>query len=479
MTLPHPERPTYGPAIQRVADRLGGSLYPWQRYWTAVATEQIPDGLGGWEPAYDTVITIVQRRGGKTFMVKSVSTERALRGKSRIAYTAQTRDEARKRWLEIADNESDVVPDLGLKQLLRDDVHVTSGNSNEMLRFRSTASEFFPFAPNEKAGHGAGYDLVWIDELWAHSLVTKQLIQQGYRPMWSVKPGQEWLMSAAGTHASGWLHEARRLGRRAVNDPDSRIAYIEFGIPDDVDVHALPDRELLRLTLKHHPRRGFGLREAYLRTELDTHGRAGFLRAYGGRDAEEDGGGVLSADVVKRQSAQERIQFGVQVSVGLSLDSERRESTVALAWQRGDGSVLVESKTMAGVRWAAAYVAAMPHLSNVAALNARLDRGCMDELERIWAADPDATPVPVLRVPRADAAAAAGEWLASVEESGTTFCEFSPALKAALASADLPVGGWWVPRDGEPITAVQAHTMAVWAAGHAPVPERRRENWIV
>ena len=134
---------------------------------------------------------------------------------------------------------------------------------------------------------------------------------------------------------------------------------------------------------------------------------------------------------------------------------------------------------MAGVRWAAAYVAAMPHLSNVAALNARLDRGCMDELERIWAADPDATPVPVLRVPRADAAAAAGEWLASVEESGTTFCEFSPALKAALASADLPVGGWWVPRDGEPITAVQAHTMAVWAAWHAPVPERRRENWIV
>lgn len=115
VTLAHPERLTYGPAIQRVAKSLGGDLFPWQRYAVSLGTEQIPDGLGGWEPAYDTVIILVTRRGGKTFMVKATSVERGLRGKARIAYTAQTRDEARKRWLELADNPSDVPADLHIR----------------------------------------------------------------------------------------------------------------------------------------------------------------------------------------------------------------------------------------------------------------------------------------------------------------------------------------------------------------------------
>ena len=478
MTLPHPERPTYGPKIRRVADRLGGRLFPWQSYVTAAATEQISDGMGGFEPAYDTVVILATRRAGKTFMVKATATERGLRDKARIAYTAQTRDEARKRWLEVADNESHLEHEKGLKQLLHNEVHVTSGNSNELLTFTATGSELFPFAPNEKAGHGGAYDLVFVDELWAHSLVVKKLIQQGYRPMWSVRPGQEWLMSAAGTHSSGWLHEVRRLGRQSVTDPESRMFYIEFGVPDCFDLRALSDRDLLRLTLEHHPRRGFGLRESYLKGELSQLGRAGFLRAYANHDAEDDDGGVLSGDVLARQTASERIPLGARVSVGVSVDPQRRESTVALAWVSPDSSIVVESKTSPGVRWAAAYVAAMPHVVNVAAVNSKLDRGFLDELERELAEDP-ASEVPVLRVSQADAPAAAGDWLSGVQESGEIFFELSPALKVGLASADLPVGGWWVSRDGEPISAVQAHTMAVWAAGHAPVPERRRENWIV
>lgn len=477
VTQAHPERRTYGPAIQRTAAALGGELHPWQRYAVSLGTEQIPDGLGGWEPAYDTVIMLVTRRGGKTFVVKAVSVERGMRSKARIAYTAQTRDEARKRWLEISDNPSDVPADMGLKQILGNDVHVTSGNTNEMLTFRHTASELFPFAPNENAGHGGAYDLVWVDELWAHSLVTKRLIQQGYRPMWSVKPGQEWLMSAAGTHASGWLHEARRIGRQSVFDPDSRIAYIEFGIPDDVDVHALPDAELLRLTLEHHPRRGFGLRESYLKTELSTHGRADFLRAYANRDAEDDAGGILSAEIITRQTVKdEQIPMGARVSAGVALDDARRESTVALAWVREDGTVLVESKTAPGVRWVAAYVAAAPGVVNVAVQNTRNGRGAADEIERLWADDEHEGDL--MRVPQADAIAAAGAWLAGVEEDGSIFMGLAPGMRAALGSVDLPVGGQWISRDGEPITAVQAHSMAAWAADHRPAEPAAGGFWI-
>lgn len=477
VTLAHPERPTFGPAIQRVAAGLGGDLFPWQQYAVSLGTEQIPDGLGGFEPAYDTVIILVTRRGGKTFMVKATSVERGLRSKARIAYTAQTRDEARKRWLEIADNPSHLSSDMGLKQVLGEKVvHVTSGNSNEMLTFRTTGSELFPFAPNENAGHGGAYDLVWVDELWAHSLVTKRLIQQGYRPMWSVKPGQEWLMSAAGTHASGWLHEARRIGRQSVRDPNSRIAFIEFGIPDDIDVYSLPDAELLRLTLEHHPRRGFGLRESYLRTELSTHGRADFLRAYANRDAEDDAGGVLSAEIIKRQTSDERIPHGVKTSAGVALDDQRRESTVALAWTRDDGTVLIESKTAPGVRWVAAYVAAAPNVANVAVVNSRMGRGAADEIERIWA---DADELrEVMRLPQMDAVAAAGEWLAGVEEDGSIYFGLAPGLRAALGSVDLPVGGQWISRDGEPITAVQAQSLAAWAAAHRPVEQAPGGFWI-
>lgn len=477
VTLPNPDRPTYGAKIAAVADRLKGAFFPWQSYFTAVASEQIPDGLGGWEPAFDTIVMLVNRRGGKTFLVKAVSVERGLRSKSRIAFTAQTRDAAKDRWLEMVDNLSSVESDRGLKQILKASVHVTSGVGNERLTFAQTGSELFPFAPNENAGHGGAYDLVWVDELWAHSLVTKRLIQQGYRPMWSVKPGQEWLMSAAGTHASGWLHEARRIGRQSVFDPDSRIAYIEFGIPDDVDVHALPDAELLRLTLEHHPRRGFGLRESYLKTELSTHGRADFLRAYANRDAEDDAGGILSAEIITRQTVKdEQIPMGARVSAGVALDDARRESTVALAWVREDGTVLVESKTAPGVRWVAAYVAAAPGVVNVAVQNTRNGRGAADEIERLWADDEHEGDL--MRVPQADAIAAAGAWLAGVEEDGSIFMGLAPGMRAALGSVDLPVGGQWISRDGEPITAVQAHSMAAWAADHRPAEPAAGGFWI-
>ncbi|MDO5534380.1 MAG: hypothetical protein Q4F65_06995 [Propionibacteriaceae bacterium] len=478
MTLPDPDRLTFGPRIERIAERLGGALFPWQRYFVTVATEQLEDGLGGLEPAYDTVGAAVTRRGGKTFMVKSTSVERGLRGRARIAFTAQTRDHARERWLEMADQVSTVSADKGLKQAMGGEVHVTSGNSNEMLTFRATGSQFFPFAPNAAAGHGGAYDLVFVDELWAHSLAVKQLIQQGYRPMWSVKPGQEWLLSAAGTKASGWLHDVRRRGRAAVLDPAARMAFIEFGIPDDIDVHSLTDEQLVKVTLEYHPRRGFGLRENYLMGELGELGRAGFLRAYANRDAEDDAGGILAPEIVQRQTAAERIPRGVQASVGVALDDARRETSVAIAWTNDAGHRIVESQTKPGVRWAAAYVAAMPGARNVAVVNTRNGRGFADELERIWAEAEDLVAVPVLRVSQADAVAAAGSWLASVEEDGTTFFAQSGHLTAALHSADLPVGGNWVSRDGEPITSLLAHTMAVWADEHAPAEATPSEFWV-
>ena len=40
----------------------------------------------------------------------------------------------------------------------------------------------------------------------------------------------------------------------------------------------------------------------------------------------------LSAEIIKRQTSDERIPHGVKTSAGVALDDQRRESTVALAW---------------------------------------------------------------------------------------------------------------------------------------------------
>ena len=146
-----------------------------------------------------------------------------------------------------------------------------------------------------------------------------------------------------------------------------------------------------------------------------------------------------------------------------------------MAWVDDGGRTVVESVTKPGVRWVAAFVAAAPGVVNAAVVNTRNGRGFADELERLWGEDDE--PRPVLRVSQADAVAAAGAWLSGVEETGLVL--FRPAdVKVALASVDLPVGGSWISRNGEPITAVQAHTMALWASDHAPAEDAGGGFWV-
>src|SRR5690349_2860708 len=91
------DRPTLGPKVAEVARLLGMPLMPWQQHVVDVALEVDP-GTG--LLAYREVDLTVPRQSGKTSLILGVMVHRALGfgQRQKIVYTAQTRNDARKKW---------------------------------------------------------------------------------------------------------------------------------------------------------------------------------------------------------------------------------------------------------------------------------------------------------------------------------------------------------------------------------------------
>src|SRR5688572_29464794 len=90
-------RPTRGVYVAKIARALGQPLMPWQSLVADVAGEMLPDGT----PAFREVIVTVPRQQGKTTWLLAMEVERCtLRDRpQRVAYTAQTGSDARKKML--------------------------------------------------------------------------------------------------------------------------------------------------------------------------------------------------------------------------------------------------------------------------------------------------------------------------------------------------------------------------------------------
>lgn len=463
-----PERPTFGPAVAKISEILGKPFLPWQRFVCDVALEVDPESG---EPAYDEVIVFAQRRSGKTVLIEPVTAHRCGQPVKRSAWiTAQKRDNAVKRWRDAAD----VMLASPLEPRLARKVSI----AHEELRWRATGSKFVPFAPDEDSMHGEDPDLVWVDELWSFSLTQRRLIQQGYRPAWSVKTGQEWKMSAAGTARSGWMKHERTRGRGAVEaGGHSRIAYFEWCVPEQVGgvrVHDLEDEVLLQLVLDNHPRRDHGVRLGFLRQELADMGRSGFLRAYGGLDEDvASDETVIPGGAFGRAQVQERIPAEARIGIGLQVDPLRREAAVSVSWRDKAGRALTELvQRRDGTRWAAGYVQGLRErheVGSVAVVNAGPARDVADELQRAG--------VDLVRLSQTDWVAACARFsdeITDVAEGAwpTVTHDGDPDLLAALQQAGRLPGKPWHSETGEPITVLDAHTLAVWAADHLPAVEQ-------
>lgn len=281
-----PSRPTYGPAIAKIAAATGTPLMPWQRMVVDVATEVLPDG--SW--AYNDVCITVQRQQGKTTMDGPIGMHRSLTKRfARCWYTAQTRQDARDNLIDdyAVRFESSVLSPLG---------KVRRSQGSEGIMVPRTGSFLRVFAPGEDDLHGKANELVVVDEHWAFPLLKGRALDQAIGPTFLSTGGQYIRHSTAGTAESVWLKEDVERGRAAVAAGlDEGTAFFELGLPDeheeqvvaglDDDVDSPPWTAAVQLLIDHMPAKGYTLRERVVFSECrKLAGEPGsILRAYGNR----------------------------------------------------------------------------------------------------------------------------------------------------------------------------------------------------
>jgi phage terminase large subunit-like protein len=195
-------RATYGPRVAEVARALGKPLMPWQQHVADVALEVDPS-TG--RLAYRECIVTIPRQSGKSSLALAIMVHRAIGfgEPQRIAYTAQTRGDARKLW---EDEHIALLADSPFRAMHT----VRRQIGQESIRWHAPRSIHSIVAPNEAAAHGQTLDLGVVDEAWAVSGV----IEQGMSPAMITRPQpQLWITSTAGTPCSEWLRSKVDAGR--------------------------------------------------------------------------------------------------------------------------------------------------------------------------------------------------------------------------------------------------------------------------
>ncbi|WP_353809148.1 hypothetical protein [Agromyces sp. SYSU T00194] len=255
---------------------MGTPLMPWQELVANVALEVDPE-TG--QLAYRSVIIKVPRQAGKTTLAMAVTVHRALAFRNiigvpqKIIYTAQTGQDAFKKWSDQADD---------LEVILGKRVHKRGGNNVPTLRF-SNLSEYRPISVTKKSGPSQSNDLVHYDEAWGHENGS---IESGLNPtMIAREQPQAWIYSNAGVRTSKWWKGKWELGRRLVEDQDttSGICYFEWSASREDDDYDPSNPEYVA---RHHPAAGITIDIAGFRTEYLTmladpdEGLEGYERAY-------------------------------------------------------------------------------------------------------------------------------------------------------------------------------------------------------
>ena len=271
-------RATRGRQVAQLGEaKRGVSYMPWQRDALDVALELDPATGLYW---YGIVVLTVQRQAGKTFLQGDVADHRCLSKRNgRAWFTMQTGKDAAY-WMREEHQASlrNATELYGPADHPAAPYRLSKRADATGVQWRQTGSTFYAFAPKRDAMHSKQSDLTIVDEAWAHDAAAGRELRQAIRPTMNTRPGaQLWIVSAAGDDGSAYLDEYLAMGRLAVDDPSSRVCFIDYGLRDG------EDPENLQTILDRHPAYGHTIDYgaiAAARAEF-ADDPAGWARAYG------------------------------------------------------------------------------------------------------------------------------------------------------------------------------------------------------
>jgi len=309
---------------------------PWQQYVADVALELDPiTGM----LVYDEVGLTVPRQSGKSTFLLAKAVHRGsatsfFGARQQLIYTAQTRKDARKKFVE------DYIGDVQNSATFSN-IGVHLGNGDEHLRFPNR-SRFGIESTTEKSGHGGTLDEAYIDEAFAQ---IDNRLEQGFGPaMITRRNTQTWVVSTAGwLDASPFLSSKVALGRESVEAGiDEGAAYFEWSAGEDEDP---ADPATWRGCM---PALGITITEAAIRRRFQSMTGAGdlsgFRRAYLNQ--------WVARDDVKFDPPVDMTRWSTladhegsppsPVVFAVTMSADRKWGTISLAGRRADGGVHVQ-----------------------------------------------------------------------------------------------------------------------------------------
>lgn len=445
-------RATLGSAVGRVARMLGKPLMPWQQYVADVSLEIDPVTGRLW---YDEVGLGVPRQSGKTTfkLAKAVhrcSATEFFGRRQHVVYTAQTRKDARKKFIE------EFAPDLEASPF-KSRTHPHWGNGNEHIRFQN-GSWFGIEATTEKAGHGGVLDEAYIDEAFAH---PDGRLEQAFSPAMITRANKQmWVVSTAGwLDASPFLLEKVRIGREHIASGEpGRLAYFEWSADPDDD----PTDEAV--WWRCMPALGHTITVEAIRSELDKAQRAGnlngFRRAYLNqwvlKNAAEDA--VIDPDSWSALVSMEETR-PQPVALSVVVSEDQKWSTIGLAGVRSDGRSHVQViDAKRGTAWVADRLVELNKTWKPTGIALRTDGPAGALLSAL-----ESRRLPLVKVGPREAGQACGLFIAGVGES-TIAHSGQPVVAVAIGAADKRKTGdaWvWKPRGDTDISPLWAVTLAL------------------
>lgn len=454
------ERPTWGPYFARVAAAMGKPFMPWQQLAADIAGEVDHQGY----LCYREFTLTVPRQSGKTTLVLSIAVGRAdacehFGGRQTMLYAAQTREDARKKFVK------EYIPEVKSAPILEGKIKTRIANGSEGITFYPSHSAFDVVATGDASGHGSVLDFGCLDEAFAQTddAVEGSWVPAGVTRKWF----QMMIPSTAGDATSTYFKLKVTSGRRASElDSGYGTAYLEFSADDKAPGFDPGDEKLWAKVMPAlgHTQTVETLRAIYQKFVLD--GKLNiWLRAFLNVWVDRVSDPIFPAGKWEACHNPEAVR-ATRPSLAIDVAADRKHACLAISAQDEQGATLVRViDYRPGTDWVVERVLELREqydLIKIVADSVGPVRSLVAEIENEY--------VDITQTTTNELVAACGMLYDAVTQ-GTLVHRGDPALELAVVNAETRILGdaWaWARRksaeetdtDISPLVAV---TLAHWA----------------